>query len=149
MVAAADAGDVVGMKPGASAVRVLVVDDNVDVRAAICAHLRMLPSVVVVGEAADGDQALFAADGLRPDVVLMDVSMPGCNGIEATRRLRARLAGVVVILISVNSSALIQRLAIEAGADAFISKDELAGRISGILQSVFDRKMSRFQGGAI
>jgi len=68
-------------------IRVLLVDDHAVVRKGLRALLDREPSIEVVGEAEHGEQAVRAADRVRPDVVLMDLEMPGLNGIEATRRI--------------------------------------------------------------
>ena len=68
-------------------IRVLLVDDHAVVRKGLRALLDREPSIEVVGEAEDGEQAVRAADRVRPDVVLMDLEMPGLNGIEATQRI--------------------------------------------------------------
>jgi DNA-binding NarL/FixJ family response regulator len=72
--------------PDISPVRVLVADDQKVVRDGLCVLLGLLPGIDVVGTAADGDEAVSRALDLVPDVVLMDLHMPGCDGVEATRR---------------------------------------------------------------
>jgi DNA-binding NarL/FixJ family response regulator len=75
-------------------IRVLVADDQRVVREGLAILLGLLAGVEVVGAAADGNQALALAAELRPDVVLMDLRMPHCDGVEATRRLRERDASI-------------------------------------------------------
>jgi two-component system response regulator AlgR len=81
-------------------VRVLVVDDQEPFRRAMAAVVEETDGFVVVGAVASGEDSLTAAAELAPDLVLMDVNLPGIDGIEATRRLRANGAGPVVVLLS-------------------------------------------------
>jgi DNA-binding NarL/FixJ family response regulator len=105
-------------------VRVLIVDDQTLVRKGLRMILEVEPDLEVVGEAADGDQALLAARDTRPDVVLMDVRMPGMDGLEATRRL---LVGGeddphVLILTTFDLDEYVYE-ALRAGASGFVLKD--------------------------
>ena len=81
-------------------IRVLVADDNDLVREVIVKMLRSEPGIDVIGEARDGEEAVRQAHALHPDVVIMDLSMPKMNGIEATRKLRAELPELKVIGLS-------------------------------------------------
>ncbi|GAA1060066.1 response regulator transcription factor [Agromyces bracchium] len=104
--------------------RVLVVDDQPLIRQAVRALLDAEPTLEVVGEAADGAEALDLVRELRPDVVLMDIRMPGLDGIEATRRIGAdpALADVrVLILTTFEEDENVVR-ALHAGASGFIGK---------------------------
>ncbi|MBP2336997.1 DNA-binding NarL/FixJ family response regulator [Saccharothrix coeruleofusca] len=103
----------------AGAVRVLVADDHAAIRAGLVMILGGAPDVEVVGEAADGERAVRLARELRPDVVLMDVRMPGLDGIEATRRL----AGVceVLVLTTFDLDEYVHG-ALRAGAAGFLLK---------------------------
>ena len=81
-------------------VRVLVVDDQETYRRAMTAVVEATDGFVVVGQAGSGEQSLEAAAALRPDLVLMDVNLPGIDGIEASRRLTGRPGGPAVVLLS-------------------------------------------------
>lgn len=81
-------------------IRVLVVDDQEPFRRAMAAVVDETDGFVVVGAAASGEESLLAAAELRPDLVLMDVHLPGIDGIEASRRLTAAAGGPVVVLLS-------------------------------------------------
>lgn len=83
-------------------VRVLLADDNQRFRGLLRRLLERDPDIVVVAEASDGHGAVALASEMVPDVVLMDVSMPGLDGLAATHELRRRLPGVTVLILSVN-----------------------------------------------
>ncbi|WP_394554152.1 response regulator [Agromyces sp. MMS24-JH15] len=104
--------------------RVLVVDDQALIRNAVRALVDGEPDLDVVGEAADGLQALELARALRPDVVLMDIRMPGVDGIEATRRIAAdpELAQVRVLILTTFEDDENVARALQAGASGFIGK---------------------------
>jgi two-component system invasion response regulator UvrY len=104
---------------------VLVVDDHPLARRAASALIRSSETLELVGAAASGAQALELADRLRPDVVLMDVRMPGLDGIETTRRLLARLPGVRVVLISSDRAVDLPAGLADCGAAGFLTKQEL------------------------
>jgi DNA-binding NarL/FixJ family response regulator len=117
-------------------VRVLVVDDDALVRAGLTMMLDGAPGIVVVGEAADGDQVPAAADAHAPDVVLMDLRMPRVNGITATRRLRARpRPPEVIVLTTFDTDANILH-ALRAGASGFLLKDTPPARIAEAVRQV-------------
>lgn len=106
-----------------SRVRVVLVDDHPVVRAGIIGMLAAEPDIEVVGEAGTGREALRVVDAVGPDVVLMDLRMPGLDGVEATRALRERKnAPSVVILTTYDTDADILR-AVEAGATGYLLKD--------------------------
>ena len=106
-------------------IRVLIVDDDFDARKALAIILRSHPSVLVVGAAESGTEALQLAKELRPAVVLMDAQMPEMDGAEATRRIKEQLPEVKVLCLLVHIRDIPTALA--AGADAYIMKD--AGRL--------------------
>jgi DNA-binding NarL/FixJ family response regulator len=101
-------------------VRVMVVDDNPRTRRAVVACLSTLDDMSVVVEASSGVEALDALEHETPDVVLMDVRMPGMGGIEATRIIKHRWPQIKVIILSMYSDYLVD--ATLAGADAFLNK---------------------------
>jgi DNA-binding NarL/FixJ family response regulator len=112
-----------GSKP-VSPIGVLIVDDQALVRAGFRMILEIEPDITVTGEAANGVQALELAAQLRPDIVLMDVRMPGMNGIEATRRLRAdRAAHSRVVMLTTFDMDEYVFEALQAGASGFLLKD--------------------------
>jgi DNA-binding NarL/FixJ family response regulator len=106
-------------------IRVLLADDQALVRAGLCALLEAEEDIVLVGEAADGNEALALARKLRPDVVLMDLSMPEVDGVEATRRIGTDdgLATTKVLILTTFGSDEHIFEALRAGASGFLLKD--------------------------
>jgi DNA-binding NarL/FixJ family response regulator len=104
--------------------RVLLADDQSMVRAGFRMILESEPDIEVVGEAADGDQAAAATRRLRPDVVMMDIQMPGCDGLAATRRITADADGRsrVIILTTFERDEYVFE-ALQAGASGFLLKN--------------------------
>jgi DNA-binding NarL/FixJ family response regulator len=104
----------------AQPLRVLVADDSAHARAGLRALLATWPEVEVVGEAANGQEALHLAAECRPDVVLMDLQMPVLDGAQATRMIKQRWPALTVIVLTMYAAEQFQALA--AGADAFVVK---------------------------
>jgi DNA-binding NarL/FixJ family response regulator len=115
--------------------RILIVDDCALVRRELRSFLELAGSVAVIGEAVDGWDAIRQAETLQPDIVLMDLEMPGLNGFEATRRLKAKHLAQTVIVFTVYGSAANQQRAKEAGVDAFMIK----GTSLQTILSIFDQ----------
>jgi DNA-binding NarL/FixJ family response regulator len=107
------------------AIRVLVVDDHAPVRRLIAEVLAGADDITVVGECVDGDEVVDAVIRTRPDVVLMDVSMPRVDGLEATRRLLAVRPGARVLLLTATSAVDSSHEARRAGAMGSVSKEDL------------------------
>jgi two-component system response regulator NreC len=104
------------------AIRVLIADDHGVVRAGLRALLIAEPDLQVIGEAADGEEAVRLAVRRQPDVVVMDISMPGPDGIEATRALAEQAPGVRVLLLTVHEDPALLREALRAGAAGYVIK---------------------------
>jgi len=119
-----------------SPIRVLLADDQRVVREGLSRLLGLLTGIKVVGTAADGDEALALAIRLRPDVVLMDLRMPRCDGIEATRRLREHDASIKVLVLTtyVDDRSVID--ALRAGARGYLTKDAGSAEIREALERV-------------
>lgn len=114
-------------------IRVLVVDDHPLVRAGLLDMLGSSDEIDVVGDAADGQEAIEKVDRLAPDVVLMDLSMPVMDGIETTRALQLTHPEVAVIILTTSEDPTRINAALAAGASGYLLKDvELAVLIAGI-----------------
>jgi DNA-binding NarL/FixJ family response regulator len=120
----------------AQPIRVLLVDDHRILREGVRALLAGKPGIKVVGEAADGENALLQVDGVKPDVVLMDMVMPGLGGLEATARIKARHPEVVVLIMSMHDNDEYVQQVIKAGASGYVLKgvtgDDLVRAIKAV-----------------
>lgn len=105
------------------AVRVLIVDDHTLVRAGLCRLLQTFGGVLVVGEASNADQALELAVQHHPEVVLMDLSLPGRSGLEALSDIRRRVPQARVVMMSMHDDTAHVRDALDRGAVGFVVKD--------------------------
>lgn len=122
-------------KPG-KRLRVILADDHTLVRAGIRALLEKFPDVEVVAEASDGREVLKLAVIHQPDLVLMDVSMPGLNGLEATARLLGELPKVKVIILSMHHNEEYVRRALKAGATGYLLKKAATAELATALKHV-------------
>ena len=118
-------------------IRVLVVDDHTIVRDGICSLLGLTPDIEVVGEAADGREALEVLRKLMPDVVLMDIAMPIMGGLEATRRIHKEFPRTRVLVLTQYDDKEYVFPVIEAGASGFISKAAASSELASGIRSVY------------
>jgi DNA-binding NarL/FixJ family response regulator len=109
--------------PGRAKIRVLLVDDHRIMRESLAGLLRTDPDIEVVAKACNGTEAIELAKLSQPDVALMDVTMPGIDGLEATRRLKAELPHVQVIGLSMHEKSDMKAAMREAGAFDYLAKD--------------------------
>jgi DNA-binding NarL/FixJ family response regulator len=116
-------------------VRVLTVDDQVVFREAARDVISATDGFESVGDAGTGEEALAAVERLRPDLVLLDVRMPGCGGLEAARRITAAHPEVVVVLISIEGSEEFSEDALTSGAVAFVRKQDFG---PAVLRSIWE-----------
>jgi DNA-binding NarL/FixJ family response regulator len=116
--------------------RVLVVDDHSLVRAGLRALLEKVSGIEVVGEASDGREALKLIETANPELVLMDIAMPGFNGLEATSRITRSMPGTRVIVVSVHTDPESVLAAIDAGAAGYMSKDASFAELELAIRSV-------------
>lgn len=129
-----------GMEGGPSA-RVLIADDHALLRSGMRTMLAGKPDVEVVGEAADGLEAVELCRELRPDLVLMDIGMPGMDGMEATRRIKAENPAISVLVVTAHLSPDYMLDAVRAGAAGYLLKtagrDEVFAAIRRVLRNEF------------
>ena len=118
------------------AVRIVIADDHGVLRAGLAALLSAEPGFEVVGEAASGDVAVRIAVERRPDLVLLDLSMPGLGGLEATKLLKAKLPGARVLILTMHEEAALVREAIAAGASGYIVKRAIDSELINAIHAV-------------
>ncbi|WP_308117311.1 response regulator transcription factor [Streptomyces fuscigenes] len=140
---------------GGAPARVVVADDQAVVREGIVMLLGLLPGIEVVGSARDGEEAVALVAELEPDVVLMDLRMPRCDGVEATRRVRQEHPGTQVVVLTTYADDESLFAALQAGARGYLTKDAegeeivravedvLAGQ-AGLAPAVQRRLLERF-----
>lgn len=116
--------------------RIFIADDNELVRRGVKAILASETRHQVCGEAADSAEALRLAGELLPDLILLDVRMPGSGGLEASRLIRRELPGTRIIIMTQYDPALLLPRAIEAGAQACIDKSRLASELLPAIESI-------------
>ena len=138
-------------------IRILVADDHPVVRGGLVALLRTIAGFEVAGEAADGEAAVREAQLTRPDIVLMDVRMPGIDGVEATRRIRAAVPTTRVLMLTMYDDDATVFTATQAGAQGYLLKEaeqeEIVRAVRGVVageaifgQGVAERVLGYFAG---
>lgn len=125
-----------------SRIRVLLVDDHILLRKGLASVLTPERGFEVVGEASDGQEALERAQALMPDLVLMDIYMPGMSGLEATRRIKEVLPYVKVVILTVSEEDKDLFEAIKSGAQGYILKKVAPRALCTTLKSVFQGEAS-------
>ena len=109
---------------------VLLADDHALVRAGIRMLLETMPEVTVLGEAADGAAVIAMVEELQPNLVLMDIAMPGLNGLEATARITQQWPGIRVLVLSMHQDEQYVRQALKMGASGYLLKDSAAAELA-------------------
>jgi DNA-binding NarL/FixJ family response regulator len=137
------------MEQGAPKEKVLVVDDHAFMRVAINAILTRDSSLEVVGEARDGQEAIKRCRELRPDLVLMDVSMPKVDGLEATRYIKAHAPETSVLILTAHADHGLLMDAVRAGAAGYVLKGEHPDNVLNAVRAVLDGETPLDQGLAM
>ena len=139
--------DLVPPSPGepnaVTPLRVLIVDDHQMVREGLCSILSEYDDLAVVGEASTGEQALELAGTLMPEVVIMDMHMPGWNGAESTRRILKEHPAIVVIGLSIQTDSHVSDSMLAAGAAGFLPKETIGSELYSTIQTAVRRMKSR------
>ena len=117
-------------------IRVILADDHPIVRAGIRDALKEIPGVEVAGEANDGREAIELVKSLRPDVVFMDISMPGLNGLDATERIVKAFPQVRVVILSRHDNEAYYWRALQVGASGYLLKQAAIAELKGAVQRV-------------
>jgi two-component system, NarL family, response regulator NreC len=123
-----------------SVIRILVVDDHAVIRRAICSLLSNDPILDVVCETADGEDAVRKAEELQPDLVLLDISLPGISGIEAARRIRSLSPNSRIIFLSQHDSRQMVEDAVRAGGHGYVAKMDAGSELLKAIRAVREGK---------
>ena len=118
-------------------IKVLLVDDSAQFRRSAISFLAHCSSVEVIGSATSGKDAIKKAQELAPDLVLMDIAIPGMNGIEATQRIKAKPGGPKIIILTIHDDAEYRSAVKDAGADGFVRKSNLLTHLLPLLDTLF------------
>ncbi len=118
------------------AIRLLLVDDELSIRRGLRMQFALEADLEVIGEASNGEEAMVMARDLEPDVIVMDLRMPGTDGLLATSALCAAAPATKVVMLSLFDDAANRARAAEAGARAFVGKHEPAGRLVETIRRV-------------
>jgi DNA-binding NarL/FixJ family response regulator len=118
--------------------RILIVDDHAVLREGLVAQINREPDLVVCGEADDASEALSAAETLNPELVLADITLPGRNGLELIRDLRALRPGLPVLVLSMHDTSLFAERVLRAGGRGYISKQQSGQRLLLAIRRVLE-----------
>jgi DNA-binding NarL/FixJ family response regulator len=113
--------------------KILLADDNEEFRASLAEYLSQQAGVAVVGQVGDGRSAVFSAHSLRPDLILMDISMPGMSGLEAARQIKVFSPGTKIVFVTIHEDKTYQALAEVLGVDGFVCKSSVKHDLPKVL----------------
>ena len=119
-------------------VRVLVVDDHEIVRQAVCKLLSSEPTLHVICQTADGEEAVRKAHELQPDLILLDITLPGISGIEAARQIRKVAPESQIIFLSQHDSLYMVKTALQTGGHGYVTKQDAAFDLMKAIRAVRD-----------
>lgn len=122
--------------------RMLIVDDDAGFRQRVKRFLASEPDMEVIGEAADGQEAILRARELKPDLILMDVRMPGMNGVDATRRLKAEMPELKVIILTIFDVQEYREAAMASGASDYVIKKSMIKDLVPAIRGAFQLRDS-------
>jgi DNA-binding NarL/FixJ family response regulator len=122
-------------------VRVLIVEDYAPFRHFLCSRLEDLPGLQLIGEVADGLEAVRIAQELGPDLILLDVGLPGINGIQAARQMRQLSPAPKILFVSEHRTKEIAQEALRSGADGYVLKSDAANELLPAVESVLQGKL--------
>jgi len=128
-------------QPEIMAIRILLVDDHPIVRQGLKTLLAGHPGWEVIGEASDGMEAIDKAESLRPDVMVLDVTMPKMNGLEACRLIRQKAPGMEILFVTQHDSPQMMREALEAGARGYVVKSNAARDLLEAVEAVSQHRV--------
>lgn len=117
-------------------IRVMIADDHTIVRAGVRLLLEAEPDIEVVGEALNGDEASAMAEALGPDVILMDIAMPGTNGLAATRQIKARAPKIHILILTMHRTDEYFFEVLKAGASGYVLKGADTNELIGAIRAV-------------
>jgi two-component system, NarL family, response regulator NreC len=119
-----------------AAIRILLADDHIVMRSGLRLLLERQPNLRVVGEAADGQEAVRLAAAEKPEVVIMDIAMPHLNGVEATRQIVTRNPETAVVILSMHSDESYVLRSLKAGARAYLLKDSAEADLIAAIHAI-------------
>lgn len=128
-------------------IQIVLVDDNIHYRRSLLALLSQWSHLNVIAEADNGDLALDLAAQLRPDLLIVDVVMPGMSGIDLTQRLKALSPPPAVLVLTMHSLSSYRTSALAAGADDFLAKDQVTTALGPAIRRLFPGAYYDRQGG--
>lgn len=118
--------------------QVVIADDHDVLRSGVRSLFESHPQWTVCGEASDGEQAVALAARLHPDLIILDVTMPVMNGLQAATKIREVSPSTKIVILSMHESPYITQKALQAGADIFLSKSNAGGKLLQAVDQLFD-----------